>query len=353
MAADEGFDEEAWASLSALAESFEPVALRLVRSLLDEDGVTVHKLEYRPKKRPSVERKIATKSLARPYQLSDLTDVAGLRIITFYERQVDEVAAIIAREFTVDDENSVDKRAALDPDRFGYTSLHYVARLSKARRRLSEYKSFANLKFEIQIRSILQHAWAEIEHDLGYKANIEIPREVRRRFFRLASLLELADAEFGAIREDLSRYSEQVAAAIRSNDLEIAINNDSLQAYLESSALVRAMDDTIARLYGESEIVDAPERDISLYTAALSLLEIDTIEKLDSGLRADGEGVARFANAYIELMHPMHAFLSRGVSLHYYFPYRACELDDATATRLFGLVGFPLSKDEALALRGS
>ena len=61
---------------------------------------------------------------------------------------------------------------------------------------LRENKAFEGLKCEIQIRSVLQHAWAEIEHDLGYKSELTIPKEVRRSFSRLAGLLELGDKEF-------------------------------------------------------------------------------------------------------------------------------------------------------------
>jgi hypothetical protein len=61
---------------------------------------------------------------------------------------------------------------------------------------LVEYSTHTGVQFEVQIRSTLQHAWAEIEHDRGYKSEVEVARAVRRRFSRLAGLLELADYEF-------------------------------------------------------------------------------------------------------------------------------------------------------------
>ena len=98
-----------------------------------------------------------------------MTDITGVRVITYFADQVDEIAKVMEGEFNIDIKNSIDKRDILDPDRFGYLSLHYViVSLSSARCALAEYRSFSELKAEVQVRSILQHAWAEIEHDLGY-----------------------------------------------------------------------------------------------------------------------------------------------------------------------------------------
>jgi putative GTP pyrophosphokinase len=98
-------------------------------------------------------------------------------------------------EFVIDWENSVDKGELLSPDRFGYLSVHYVASLSPSRLALPEYKQYGSIKAEIQVRSILQHAWAEIERGLGYR-NQTMPGRVRRRFSMVAGLLEMADKEF-------------------------------------------------------------------------------------------------------------------------------------------------------------
>jgi len=73
--------------------------------------------------------------------------------------------------------------------------LHYVASLISEREKLTEYKRFAGIKVEIQIRSTLQHAWAEIEHDIGYKGENSVPDSLKRNFSRVAALLEVADIE--------------------------------------------------------------------------------------------------------------------------------------------------------------
>ena len=75
--------------------------------------------------------------------------------------------AALQDQFYIDEKNSVDKRKALGDREFGYLSLHRIAMVSPQRGKLIEYLRFKDEPFEIQIRSILQHAWAEIEHDLG------------------------------------------------------------------------------------------------------------------------------------------------------------------------------------------
>jgi ppGpp synthetase/RelA/SpoT-type nucleotidyltranferase len=157
-------------------------------------------------------------------------DVLGVRIITFFPDEVDKVADVVAREFDIDDENSIDKRATHAPEEFGYMSLHYVARLNEARATLSENARFKGLPFEVQIRSILQHAWAEIEHDLGYKTKSSIPPDSHRRFSRLAASLEGADEQFKVIRDELAEYQRELPAAIRRVPATVDINGDSVLA---------------------------------------------------------------------------------------------------------------------------
>ena len=137
----------------------------LINSLLKQKGIKAHQIQTRVKNRDSLEKKILAK---QKYEfLDDITDIVGIRIITYFEDEVDKVAKVVEEEFDIDRENSVDKRE-IDTDRFGYRSLYYVASLKKSRTILSEYSDFETFKFEFQIRSILQHSWAEIEHDLGY-----------------------------------------------------------------------------------------------------------------------------------------------------------------------------------------
>jgi ppGpp synthetase/RelA/SpoT-type nucleotidyltranferase len=213
------FDRSYDAATSRM-EDFRLVLERLIQILLEEKGIPVQVVTSRVKPRASAQRKLQRPD--RNGNISSLTDLLGVRVITYFRDGVDSAARVIEREFLVDSARSVDKRAALDPDRFGYLSLHYILQLDQKRSQLAEYRTYADILFELQIRSILQHAWAEIEHDLGYKSEAEIPRTVKRRFSRLAGLLELADDEFLGIREELAVPSDGLPRS-RAADLRVEV----------------------------------------------------------------------------------------------------------------------------------
>jgi hypothetical protein len=121
-----------------------------------------------------------------------------------------------------------------EEQRLGYQSVHYLVRFSPARCDLPEYRRFAELVTEIQVRTILQHAWAEIEHDIQYKAVAAIPLSIRRRFTSLAGLLEIADREFQTISNDDADQRTDARRLIDRGELErVEITGDALKAYLD------------------------------------------------------------------------------------------------------------------------
>lgn len=175
----------------------------LVELILHKQNIRLHSIVSRTKTKYSLQNKIAN-ARGKYDCLEKITDLAGIRIITYYEDQIDQVADFLRQEFCVDEENSVDKRKILAPDCFGYLSLHLIVKLPIACAQLPEYAQFKDYKVEVQIRSILQHAWAEIEHDLEYKNHANVTDETRRHFSRLAGLLEFADLEFEKIRDQIT-----------------------------------------------------------------------------------------------------------------------------------------------------
>lgn len=193
-----------------------------LRQVLHEQSVELSAIEYRVKTEQSLAGKLERKG-DKYASLEDITDLVGLRIITFYTDDVDKVAAIVQQLYDVDWSNSIDKRKAHELTSFGYNSLHYICRLKEG-----------SAPFEIQMRTALQHVWSAIEHDIGYKGAVKLPPEYRRQFSRLAGMLELADDEFSRLRTTMTDYRRQVQALVKSGKLdEVLLSTDSFSSYLQ------------------------------------------------------------------------------------------------------------------------
>ena len=167
------------------------------------------------------------------FPIRDITDLAGVRIIAFFPRTVSSIGDCIRKEFDVI-EHEDHSQKLLQDEQFGYQSEHYLVRLSSRRTVLPEYEPHRGLVAEIQVRTILQHAWAEIEHDIQYKASITTPATIRRRFMSLAGLLEIADREFQAIQDEDNYLKEQARTSVEQGALnEVEITADALRSYLD------------------------------------------------------------------------------------------------------------------------
>ncbi len=192
-----------------------------LKKTLSDAGLILAAIEYRVKTEDSLAGKLELKG-SKYASLKDITDIIGLRVITFYTDDVDKVASAVERMFTIDWANSIDKRKAHEIDSFGYLSLHYICSMPDF-----------PYRFEIQMRTILQHAWANMNHDTGYKSGVEVPRRYFRNMSRLAGMLELIDDEFSKIRSELTDYRRKVQALVASGNLdEVALDGDAFRSYL-------------------------------------------------------------------------------------------------------------------------
>jgi len=205
----------------------------IIFELIEGSNITIHVITDRAKEVDSFKNKIEDPKYDDP--LNQITDLAGIRIIAYVEDDLKPICKIIEDAFDIDTVNSTDKSDELGTDKVGYKSIHYIAKLKSDRLNLPEYKKFKNLKFEIQVRTILQHAWAEIEHDRNYKFNGVLPTEIKRRFKILAGCLELMDREFNSISNEIDLISRNVALANKNNNLKnVAINSTTLKSYLNT-----------------------------------------------------------------------------------------------------------------------
>ncbi|MBO4214772.1 MAG: hypothetical protein J5888_00375, partial [Bacteroidaceae bacterium] len=197
-------------------------AYDLLQQALHEQGIYVTGVEHRVKTEKSLAGKLELKG-AKYKSIDDITDLVGLRVITFYTDEVDKVATIAKRIFDIDWKESVDKRKLHELDAFGYNSLHYICRLKTG-----------GPRFELQMRTALQHVWSTIEHDTGYKGDVKIPREYKRQFSRLAGMMELIDDEFSRLRVVLTDYRRQTLALVKNGKLDdVPLSAETFRGYLE------------------------------------------------------------------------------------------------------------------------
>ncbi len=285
------------AQLDCMRARGEALRSELISLLRDHDSVKAHSVTLRLKERSSLAHKLVRPD--RTYEsLWSVTDLVGLRVIVYFEEDVDHVGRLIEAHLPVDFAHSIDKRHR-EASSFGYRSLHYVCAMAARDDAATLAPEMpAEARFEVQVRTVLEHAWAEIEHDLGYKSASAAPAHVKRRLSRIAGLLELADQEFGAIRDDLREYARVLPERIASNGRSVPLDRVSLGVLLDCDE-VRALDDDIARLLGA--------------TLGESTFFPDYLLKMlaTSGIRSvtdARDGVTRHASVIAAMVKPYFAF---------------------------------------------
>jgi len=202
----------------------------LVKDILTQENITPHAISYRVKDIDSFEKKIKLKNYVDP--LTEVTDLCGVRIICYVEDDVEKVCNQIKMLFHIDEAKSVNKNVALGENRVGYKSIHLICQIGKDRLAFPEYKKFEGMFFEVQIRTILQHCWAEIEHDKNYKFSGVLPIELKRRLMLLSGTLELVDREFNQLSKEIDKYANSVNMQTKTDNLDIEIDSVSLSEYL-------------------------------------------------------------------------------------------------------------------------
>ncbi|MGB0098988.1 MAG: DUF429 domain-containing protein [Nocardioides sp.] len=190
----------------------------LVTSILDEAGINYLSVTGRAKSVGSFAAKASRTVDGRPEYtdpLQEITDQVGLRVITYVRSDVAAVAEVLGSQLRVIDDRDLGQETASE-GRFGYASRHLLLGRDGG-------------VVQVQVRTVLQHAWAEFEHDIRYKGTVpaEHAQDFDRRFTLAAGLLELADQEFTTIRERLR------GAAVSESEVGVdGVSPRELAAYL-------------------------------------------------------------------------------------------------------------------------
>lgn len=285
----------------ALWSDFADRLKNLLSELLKAKGIDFHIVEARPKGIDSVKEK-----LTRPGKNYDgpsikFPDLCGARIVLYDQTGLAKTSSLIDEEFDVDSESSTNKSDNLAVDQFGYLSIHKIIKLASSRRSMTEWQRFGDMHAEIQIRTVLQHAWASVSHKIQYKRESEIPFSIRRRLVRLAGLFELADDEFLALRALDITVREEIDKKIEDNQNDIRLDLVSIESWVEKSPAVKEIEKIFQK---HSEIVrvgnfgfdedDSPPLGSSQLLQVATHLNLSTLTELEYALLEAKSKASRF-----------------------------------------------------------
>lgn len=209
---------------------------------MNESGIEYSAITGRAKTLKSFAGKLSRKQY--DYPLKDITDLAGVRLVFLYESDRLHVEKIVESEFEIIEK--VDKVEQQDADQFGYGALHYLVYLGR-KSSGARYDDLKGLICEIQVRTVLQDAWAIIDHHLVYKHEKDVPKILRRKLNSLAGLFETADDQFDRIRAEREEYKRTVKAQLTSSNklIDQELNLDTLTEFLKWRFLKRWFPKTI------------------------------------------------------------------------------------------------------------
>lgn len=139
------------------------------------------------------------------YPLSDIEDQVGGRVLVFFRRDIDIVVNCLLKTFSRVEQT---RKAPSSDNAFSYESDHLVFMIPPQVIPSGWDKlDWRPTTFEMQVRTLFMHAWAEPEHDISYKAQVPLTSEERRKIAWAASNAWGGDAIFEQILDSLESRS--------------------------------------------------------------------------------------------------------------------------------------------------
>ena len=179
-------------------------------AILDAEAIKYLTVQGRTKEKHSFIKKLKTKNYENVESM--MTDISATRIIVYRESDIPLVQSLVQATFDVDWSHSDDKSKALGVDKVGYRSVHLVCRIGANRKELPEFRPFLDMSFEVQMRTVLAHAWAEIEH-ADYKLRVLSPVSLRDLNV-ISGLLERADRDLDHLSRKIESHSANIEEQI-------------------------------------------------------------------------------------------------------------------------------------------
>ncbi|MDQ1612533.1 MAG: pyrophosphokinae [Pyrinomonadaceae bacterium] len=202
----------------------------ILRKRMNDHNIEFSTITSRAKTLKSFTEKLSRKQYDEP--LKNVTDLAGVRLVYLYKSDRPDIEKIIEAEFEVIE--MVDKVEEQEVDKFGYGALHYLVNLGR-KSSGARYDDLKGLICEIQVRTVLQDAWAIIDHHLSYKHESDVPKVLKRKLNSLSGLFETADDQFDRVRKEQEEYRQTIKSTLnsRSKFLEQETNLDTFTEFLK------------------------------------------------------------------------------------------------------------------------
>ena len=160
-----------------------------------------------------------------------MTDLCGARIIVHTLEQVQAVRQYIEANFKIIERD--DKGLLLGETNFGYRDMHYLIKLNPENAislgfTKNEISEIDQRIAEVQVRSVVQHAWADILHDRMYKAPLKLSSEAKRTGALLAAIMEDGDRSFNELALEIDGMVANYSAYASKEDVENKIEEQIL-----------------------------------------------------------------------------------------------------------------------------
>lgn len=227
---DERDFEAEYRAVQPLYEQLAEEVKHSVESVLRAANVKVHGVFARAKSVDSFLEKLERKQYADP--VNDTPDLAGVRVVCLFLSDLEKIVSVLEGHFQILAKE--DKVKESDVDQFGYMSIHFECALG-SNYAGPRYDHLMSLKFELQCRTIVMDAWANLSHFLAYKGEASIPEELRRDFYALSGLFYVADRHFELFGDTRNKIAAQADSLQESGETsDVPINVETLRAFLEA-----------------------------------------------------------------------------------------------------------------------
>jgi len=194
--------------IAARWERDEPKYIKLETILYEFLKESIFALELYPTIYKRVKELISLikTALKKEKEYDNIYDKLGLRVVVHFKSELEIIKKFIELNFIVIKyERKSDK---IKYDQLDYLSDHFEVKINPSINYFNQYNEYADIIFEIQVRTLCQHTWADIGHSLIYKQDVNLSETYKRRIFRLISLLEICDDEFDSINNSIIELPE-------------------------------------------------------------------------------------------------------------------------------------------------